>query len=303
MRDALLAHPARLGRGPLLAVDHLRQDPRGGGLARSPRARRTGTRGARRSSRMAPDQRADDVVLADDLVRGLRPVLSVQRLVRLVGHVLLSPAAVARPVATWPPAPTYEDGDRAPAVDGDDSGAHQAGSSGQVTLRHPPSPAYRCFLPDLTGFASWRRAGPGLQRLVPGAVPDHPGLGREFSPARADCGYRAPLAPRLARSPRRVYAGRVQAEIAARPSFVRPGGMVEDAPMPRPDGPLPGVSLRRKRAHEHTVAASHPHTRASAAHERDPAPRRPPPPRSWAGPAARTSPWPRCCSPRPCAPT
>src|SRR5437764_2073087 len=32
--------------------------------------------------------------------------------------------------------------------------------------------------------------------LTPGPVP----LGRGFSPARADCGYRAPLAPRLARS-------------------------------------------------------------------------------------------------------
>ena len=34
--------------------------------------------------------------------------------------------------------------------------------------------------------------------LTPGPVP----LGRGFSPARADCGYRAPLAPRLARSRR-----------------------------------------------------------------------------------------------------
>jgi len=30
-----------------------------------------------------------------------------------------------------------------------DSGAHRAGGSGQASLRHPPAPAYRCFLPDL----------------------------------------------------------------------------------------------------------------------------------------------------------
>ena len=63
-----------------------------------------------------------------------------------------------------------------------------------------------CFLPDLTGFAGWRRAGPDLRRPVPGATADPPGLGRGFSPAEADCGFRAPLAPRLARPPRRVYA-------------------------------------------------------------------------------------------------
>src|SRR5207244_1422113 len=82
----------------------------------------------------------------------------------------------------------------------DDSSASSHGSSGQASPRHPPAPAYGCFLPDLTGFAGWRRAGPDLQRSVPRAAPDHPGLGRGFSPARADCGYRAPLPPHLARS-------------------------------------------------------------------------------------------------------
>jgi len=65
----------------------------------------------------------------------------------------------------------------------DDSGASRRASSGQALLRHPPSPAYGCFLPDLTGFAGWRRGGPDLQRSAPGAAPDHPGLGRGFSPA------------------------------------------------------------------------------------------------------------------------
>ncbi len=35
--------------------------------------------------------------------------------------------------------------------------------SGQVTLRHPETTIYRCFLSDLTGFIGFRRAGPGLQ--------------------------------------------------------------------------------------------------------------------------------------------
>jgi len=77
------------------------------------------------------------------------------------------------------------------------SGASRVGSSGQANPRHPPATAYGCFLPDLTGFADRRRVGPDHQRSVPRAAPDHPGLGRGFSPARADCGYRAPLAPRL----------------------------------------------------------------------------------------------------------
>src|SRR5881628_1407925 len=93
-----------------------------------------------------------------------------------------------------------------PSSTTENSGALPAGGSGQALLRHPPAPAYRCFLPDLTGFTSWRRAGPDLQRPVPRAAPDPPGLGRGFGPARADCGCRAPLAPRLARSPRSSIA-------------------------------------------------------------------------------------------------
>ena len=88
----------------------------------------------------------------------------------------------------------------------DDSVATWNGSSSQASLRHPPASAYGCFLPDLTGFAGRCRVGPDLQRSVPRAAPDLPGLGRGFSPAEADRGYRAPLAPRLAR-PRAVYVG------------------------------------------------------------------------------------------------
>ena len=39
-----------------------------------------------------------------------------------------------------------------------------AASSDQVNLRHTRGFAYRCFLPDLTGFTSSRCTGPSLQR-------------------------------------------------------------------------------------------------------------------------------------------
>ena len=77
-------------------------------------------------------------------------------------------------------------------------------SSGPVTLRHPKLTTYRCFLPDLTGFVALRRVGPGPQRRSAQPVPRYANLEREFSPAIAACGYRAPLAPRLAR-PVRSY--------------------------------------------------------------------------------------------------
>jgi len=63
-----------------------------------------------------------------------------------------------------------------------DSAAQRAGGSGQVSPRHPPAPAYRCYLPVLTGFAGWRRAGPDLPHSVPGAFPDHARRGRASVP-------------------------------------------------------------------------------------------------------------------------
>ena len=44
--------------------------------------------------------------------------------------------------------------------------------SGQATLRHTGRIAYRCFLPDLTGFTGARRTRPGLRHLPPGII--HP---------------------------------------------------------------------------------------------------------------------------------
>ncbi len=72
-------------------------------------------------------------------------------------------------------------------------------SSSQAGLRRPECTAYRCFLPDLTGFTGFRRAGPGSQHRHPRAGASRIDLREGFSLAIADCEYRAPLTPRLAR--------------------------------------------------------------------------------------------------------
>ena len=73
-------------------------------------------------------------------------------------------------------------------------------SSGQASLRHPKVTAYRCFLPDLTGFTASRRARPSHQRRLPRSSLQRTRTSRKaFDPAIADCGCRAPLVPRLAR--------------------------------------------------------------------------------------------------------
>src|SRR5205823_13915124 len=92
-------------------------------------------------------------------------------------------------------------------------GTRNARGSDQARLRHTTTAAYRCFLPDLTGFAGRRCTGPDRQRHATLAATAMPDLGREFSPAGADCGYRAPLAPRLAR----LFDGSGTARAAIRP--------------------------------------------------------------------------------------
>ena len=49
-------------------------------------------------------------------------------------------------------------------------GVRQRADSSQASLRRPKVTAYRCFLPDLTGFTALRRAGPNSQHQLPGAV-------------------------------------------------------------------------------------------------------------------------------------
>ena len=87
------------------------------------------------------------------------------------------------------------------AVDHDSLVLPERCGSSQAALRHPKLAAYRCFLPDLTGFAGLRRVEPGSQRQIARQPRLSQASSVELRPAVADCGYRAPLAPRLARSP------------------------------------------------------------------------------------------------------
>src|SRR6476659_428343 len=81
--------------------------------------------------------------------------------------------------------------------------------SGQAPLRHTRGPAESCFLPDLTRFTGSRCAGPDPQRLVRVVPLGGPSLEREFSPPDVGLGYRAPRAPRLARSSEEATRRRV----------------------------------------------------------------------------------------------
>ena len=73
-------------------------------------------------------------------------------------------------------------------------------SSGQTVLQHTQGHSYRCYLPVLTGFGSLalRRIQPSTPLLA--VRPEKARTSRrEFDPAVADCGFRAPLSPHLAR--------------------------------------------------------------------------------------------------------
>ena len=76
-------------------------------------------------------------------------------------------------------------------------------NSCQVVPRHIRMTAYRCYLPVLTGFTGSYCEEPGhLRHFPPPIASRRRSLDREFDPAIADCGCRAPLPPRLARSRR-----------------------------------------------------------------------------------------------------
>jgi hypothetical protein len=71
--------------------------------------------------------------------------------------------------------------------------------SGQGIPRHTRGSADRCSLPGLAGLADSRRVGPSPHRHSSGLNSTRRHLGRGFRLAGADCEYRAPLPPRLAR--------------------------------------------------------------------------------------------------------
>jgi len=88
---------------------------------------------------------------------------------------------------------------RAPSFDPSTMNASWVVGSVQALPRHTKGLTYCCFLPDLTGFMSFRCAGPERQHHLLKAASQRKNLGKEFSLAVADCEYRAPLPPRLAR--------------------------------------------------------------------------------------------------------
>jgi len=91
----------------------------------------------------------------------------------------------------------YCNGSRAPSFDTSPK-LNESVDSSQVDLEHPKIIAYRCFLPDLTEFTVLRRPGPSRLRPTEKIGAPDINLQREFHPALADCGFRAPLAPRVA---------------------------------------------------------------------------------------------------------
>src|SRR5690606_12215535 len=61
---------------------------------------------------------------------------------------------------------------RAPVIDTPYPGVTPVASSNQVTLRHTDQTAYRCFLPDLTGFTAVCCARPDCQHYVQRSGPE-----------------------------------------------------------------------------------------------------------------------------------
>ena len=124
-----------------------------------------------------------------------------------------------------------------------------ASDSGQAPLRHTRGPAESCFLPDLTRFTGSRCAGPDPRRLVRVVPLGGPSLEREFSPPDVGLGYRAPRAPRLARSTREA----TRRQVASTPLEGCESGRIGTLgkrvwgnspwvriPLPPPRGVLPG---------------------------------------------------------------
>ena len=139
---APIAGLAVLGVG---AVHGLRDQPGDRGLARAADAREeVGV--AHLTARDRVPERARDVLLTNDRGEGLGAVAAIES--GALRHCVM----------------VLGDG-RAPSVDRDVSNTRTRIGSDQACLRHEATTAYRCFLPDLTGFAARCCTGPGRQRL------------------------------------------------------------------------------------------------------------------------------------------
>ena len=208
-RDAGRARVAWLAVGaPVRAVDRLGQDARRRGLPGPPR----------------PDEQVGvrDPSVATALRRvvtiGSWPSTSRSAASASADRWRMAPGMRRRRGRPWPRLTVHRTAarsagagrgrnGRAPGVDRPTPRTRPSTGSSQVAPRHPKAVAYRCFLPDLTGFTDLRCVGPDSQRRVGVGSAKASDLGREFSPAVADCGYRAPLVPRLARPPAIVSRG------------------------------------------------------------------------------------------------
>src|SRR5438309_1370961 len=99
-----------------------------------------------------------DDVLADEIGEAFRSVTTIE------GDAHDAPFIVA--------AGPQRIESRAPHVVGTPPALTRPPGSDQVAPRHPRETAYRCFLPDLTGFTGPSCAGPSRQRQLARSGPD-----------------------------------------------------------------------------------------------------------------------------------
>lgn len=141
---------------------------------------------------------------------------------------------------------THRSLDRAPAFELCHELAQRQATQTRLTCGTRSNSTYGCFLPDLTRFMAPRRAGPDRQHRLTRAVPMTAALEQEFNPAVADCGYRAPLAPHLAR-PRATVAERRESgqDAGARSLTVLLGQWLERNQQVAGFDPLSGLQWKR----------------------------------------------------------
>ncbi len=180
------------------AVDGLGDDARGAGLAGAARSdEEQAVAKPVESDRVA--QRLDDCVLGDDVAEGLRAPTPIERLMGgrrdglirrrrrgLWGH----PCSLGGHEERVCRAPAV-DRRRSRAQRSDRLGPGRSAAPGEQRLSLLPSGPDEVHASPLRGTRSSTSISPSASANA--------GLGWEFSPAGADCRYRAPLVPRLAR--------------------------------------------------------------------------------------------------------